>query len=144
MTHICAGNLTITGSDNGLSPGRRQAMIWTNAGILSIGPLGTNFCFHSDMKFQSEFKHFSFKKMHFKVSSAKWRPFYLGLNGFNVSSVDYDRCRNDVNIPWCHPTTVPPLFTSSSSSSSSSLFAGQCITTQPNCLVGHTYFSIIL
>ena len=35
--------LTIIGSDNGLSPGRRQAIIWTNAGILLIGPLGTNF-----------------------------------------------------------------------------------------------------
>ena len=43
MTHICVGNTTIIGSDNGLSPGRRQAINWTNAGILSIGPLGTNF-----------------------------------------------------------------------------------------------------
>ena len=43
MTHICVGNLTIIGSDNGLSPGRRQAIIWTNAGILLIGPLGKNF-----------------------------------------------------------------------------------------------------
>ena len=42
-THICVGKLTIIGSDNGLSPGRRQAIIWTNAGILLIGPLGTNF-----------------------------------------------------------------------------------------------------
>ena len=33
----------IIGSDNGLSPGRRQAIIWTNAGILLIGPLGINF-----------------------------------------------------------------------------------------------------
>ena len=31
------------GSDNGLSPVRRQAITWTNAGLLSIGPLGTNF-----------------------------------------------------------------------------------------------------
>ena len=36
MTHICVGNLTIFGSDNGLAPGRRQAIIWTNAGILLI------------------------------------------------------------------------------------------------------------
>ena len=43
MTHICVGCLTIIVSDNGLSPGRRQAIIWTNAGILFIGPLGTNF-----------------------------------------------------------------------------------------------------
>ena len=34
VTHICVGNLTIIGSDNGLSPGRRQAIIWTKAGIL--------------------------------------------------------------------------------------------------------------
>ena len=43
VTYICVGNLTIIGSENGLSPARRQAIIWTNAGILLIGPLGTNF-----------------------------------------------------------------------------------------------------
>ena len=43
VTHICVNKLTIIGSDDGLSPGRRQAIIWTNAGILLIGPLGTNF-----------------------------------------------------------------------------------------------------
>ena len=42
-THICVGKLTIIGSDNGLSPGRRQATIWTSTGILLSGPLGTNF-----------------------------------------------------------------------------------------------------
>ena len=43
MTHTCVGKLTIIGSDNGLSPDRRQAIIWTNVGILLIGPLWTNF-----------------------------------------------------------------------------------------------------
>ena len=43
VTHICVGKLTILGSNNGLSPGRSEAIIWTNAGILLIGPLGTNF-----------------------------------------------------------------------------------------------------
>ena len=43
VTHICVGNLTIIVSDNGLSPDRRQAIIWTNAGILLIRTLGTNF-----------------------------------------------------------------------------------------------------
>ena len=38
VMHICVSKLTIIGSDNGLSPGRRQAIIWTNAGILLIGP----------------------------------------------------------------------------------------------------------
>ena len=36
VTHICVGNLTIIVSDNGLLPGQRQAIIWTNAGILLI------------------------------------------------------------------------------------------------------------
>ena len=43
MTHICVSKLTTIGSDNGLSPGRHQATVLTNAGILLIGPLGTNF-----------------------------------------------------------------------------------------------------
>ena len=30
------------GSDNGLSPGRRQAIIWTSAGVSLIGPRGTD------------------------------------------------------------------------------------------------------
>ena len=75
VTHICVGKLTIIGSDNGLSPGRRQAIIWTNAGILLIRPLGTNF---SEILIAIE--TFSFKKMHLKISSAKWRSFCLGFN----------------------------------------------------------------
>ena len=75
VTYICVSKLTIIGSDNGLSPGRRQAIIWTNAGILLIGTLGTNF-----NEILSEIHTFSFKKMHLKTSSAKWRPFSLGLN----------------------------------------------------------------
>ena len=63
---VCVGKSTIIASDNGLSPDRRQAIIWTNAGILLIRSLGTNF---SD--FLSEIRAFSFKKMHLKMSSAK-------------------------------------------------------------------------
>ena len=73
--HVCVSNQTIIGSYNGLSPGRRQAIIWTNDGILLIGTLGTNF---SDIWI--EILTFSFKKMRLKVSSAKWRPFCLGHN----------------------------------------------------------------
>ena len=75
VTHICVGNLAIIGSDNGLSPGRRQAIIWTNDGMLLIGPLGTNFS-----EISIEIQTFSFKIMRLKVSSAKRRPFCLGLN----------------------------------------------------------------
>ena len=75
VTHICVGKLTIIGLDNGLSPERRQAIIWTNAGILLIRTLATNFS-----EILSEIHTFSFKKMHLKISSAKWRPFCLRLN----------------------------------------------------------------
>ena len=43
MTHTCVSKLNTIASDNGLSPDRRQAIIWINAEILLIGPLGTNF-----------------------------------------------------------------------------------------------------
>ena len=79
VTHICISKLTIIGSDNGLPPDRRQAIIWTNAGLLLIRPLGTNF---SEILIQ--ILTFSFKKMHLKVSSPKRRPFCLGLNVFKT------------------------------------------------------------
>ena len=66
MTHICVSKLTIIDSDNGLSPGRRQAIIWTNDGLLLIWPLGTNFS-----EILIEIHSFSFKKMHLKMSSEK-------------------------------------------------------------------------
>ena len=74
----CMRQQTSIVSDNGLSPGRRQAIIWTNAQILLIGPLGTKFC-----ETLIEIYAFSFKKMHLKMSSGKWRPFCLGLNVFD-------------------------------------------------------------
>ena len=74
VTHICVSKLATIGSDNGLSPGLRKAIIWTNAGILLIGPLGTNFS-----EIVIEIQTFSLKKMHSKISSAKGRSFFLGL-----------------------------------------------------------------
>ena len=75
VMHICVSKSTIIGSDNGLSPGRRQAIIWTNAGILLIGPLGTKF---SEISIGIQI--FSFTKMRLKMLSAKWHPFCPGLN----------------------------------------------------------------
>ena len=73
---ICASlNWVFFGSDNGLSPVRRQATIWTNAGILLIGRLGTNFS-----EISIGIQTYSFKKLHLKTSSAKWLIFCLGLN----------------------------------------------------------------
>ena len=75
VTHICLNKLTIIGSNNGLSPGRRQAIIWTNVGILLIRPLGTNF-----NEIVIEIYTFSLKKTYLEMSSAKCWPSCLGLN----------------------------------------------------------------
>ena len=84
VTHICVSKLTIIGSDNGFAPDRRQAINWTNAGILLIGPMGTN-C----SEILIEIHAFSFKTMHFKMSSGKWRPFCVGLNVLNGAASFY-------------------------------------------------------
>ena len=82
VTHICVVKLTIIGSDNGLWPGRRQAIIWTNAEILLNGPLGTNF-----IEILIGIQTFSFKKIHLKMSSGKWQTSCLGLNVLSASQV---------------------------------------------------------
>ena len=87
VTHICVSKLSILGPENGLSPGRRQAIIWTNGAIFLIGPLGTNFS-----ELLIGIQTFSFTKMHLQMSSAKWRPFCLGLN------VLY--CYQRTNVIW--------------------------------------------
>ena len=71
---ICVSKQSVTCSDNGLSPDRRPAIIWTNAGILLIRPFGTNFS-----EILIEILVFSFKKMHLEMS-AKCRPSCLGPN----------------------------------------------------------------
>ena len=73
VIHVCVSKLTIISSDNGLSPGRRQAIIWTNAGILLIGNLGTNFS-----EILSKINTFSFKK------KCVWN--YFLWNGVNFAS----------------------------------------------------------
>ena len=75
VTHIGVGNLAIIGSDNGLSPGRRQAIISTNAGVFFYLTLrdklqwniNGNWCIF-------------IREMYSKMSSVKYRPSYLGLN----------------------------------------------------------------
>ena len=69
-------------SDNSLSPGRRQAIIWTNAGILLIGPLGANY-----NGIIIKIHTFSLKKILFIMSYEKWRPFYPGCNVLITNSI---------------------------------------------------------
>ena len=75
VTHICVNELNSIGSDNGLSPDRCKAVVWADAGILLIGPLGTN-----RIEIFLEIYTFSSKKIHLKMPSGKWRPFCASLN----------------------------------------------------------------
>ena len=88
-THVCVGKLTIIASDNGLSLGRRQAIIWTNAEILLITPLGTNF-----NEILIEIHIFSFKIMYLKMSG-KCQPFCLSLKVLN----NEEACKNPLRNP---------------------------------------------
>ena len=64
VMHICVIGRTNIGSDNGLSPGWRQAIIWTNVEILFSRPLGTNL-----NEILIEIHTFSFQQMCLKMSS---------------------------------------------------------------------------
>ena len=94
--------LCLIGSENGLSPIQCQAIIWTIAGLLLIGTLGTNFS-ESSIKIQK----FSLKKIHFKMS-ANWRPFCLGLNVLRLIvlhltsiSKQWNECTQDLSDIFC-------------------------------------------
>ena len=73
--HVYVSELTTIGSDNGLLPGQHQAIIWTNAMMLLIGSLETNFS-----EILNEIHIFSFKKIHLQMLSVKWWPFCLSPN----------------------------------------------------------------
>ena len=107
VTHICVSKLTIIGSGNGLSPDRCQAIIWTNVGLLFIAPLGTNSC-----ETIIEIIVFSFKKMRLKVSSAKRRPFCLGLNVLSQNR----------SLPWHRVSIMAYQITGNSTFFLNSLF----------------------
>ena len=81
--NIYVSKLAIIGSDNGLLPGQHQAIIWPNAGILLIEPLGINY-----NEILIEIHSFSFKKMHFNMSSEKMHPFCLCLNVLNAVGLE--------------------------------------------------------
>ena len=124
VTHICVGKLTSIASDNGLSPGRRQVIIWNIAGIMLIRPLGTNFS-----EILIEIQTFSLKKIRLKMSSAKCRPFCLGLDVLTHCSLvklygdvgQGQHCLRQLTIAWdnvdpdlCHHMASPSHYIDSS------------------------------
>ena len=106
-THIWVGSLIIIGSDNGLSPDRRQFVIWTNAAILIIRTLGIHF-----IEIFIKIHTFWLKKMHLNMSSVKWRPFCLGLNvlkrdcNVKATSSFIDLCLCNTKIYWTNSRVI--------------------------------------
>ena len=90
------------GSYNGLAPGRRQAIIWTNVGILLIGPLGK-----SIGEIFIKINTFSFKNMYLKMPSAKWRPFCPGEDELRAGTLSFPSWVLDKNgtKAICHQWT---------------------------------------
>ena len=78
---MIVSKLTIIGSDNGLSPGRRQAIIWTNEYWNIV-----NWALRNKRQWSLNRNGYIFvKNMHLKTSSGKWRPICLSLNVLNQS-----------------------------------------------------------
>ena len=99
VMNICISKLTIIESDNDLSLGQCQAIIWTNAGILLIPILGTHFG-----EIFSKVHTFSFKKMHLKLLSVKWHPFCLCFNVLKHN-------RTQQTIHCIHDSWYVPFYT---------------------------------
>ena len=89
------------GLDNGLSPVRRQAVIWTNSGLLSIGRLRTNFS-----EIWIGILPFSFWKIHLKMSSAKMPFCPVGDELTNRINVVTSSSRR---LFWCFLFSRPVL-----------------------------------
>ena len=94
VTHICVSKLTTIGSDNGLSPGRCQAIILTNARILLIRTS------------EAKFEHLHSRKSIWNCRLEKWRPFCLGLNGLSENDLRHTQvCTSYI----AHETVYYPL-----------------------------------
>ena len=76
VMHIYVSKLSIIGSDNGLLPGRCQAVTWSNADLLLIGPLGTNFSeifnWNSNISIQGNVLENDVCKLAAILSRGKW------------------------------------------------------------------------
>ena len=104
--HICVGDLTIIDSDNCLSHGRRQAIIWTNAELWLNGPLGTNFS-----EFLIEILTFSFQENAFESVVREMAAIFLGSNVLMIIDTRFAFVANavpiDVGCWWSDSSSTP-------------------------------------
>ena len=106
VTHIYVSELIIIGSVYSLAPERRQAIIWTNVRNIIDWNL------RNKLQWNLERNSYILIKMHLKTSSAKWRPFCLGLSTlclmyfmdslflFMIRHLTQTRTVHLTEIPW--------------------------------------------
>ena len=99
VTHICVGKLTIIGSDNGLSPGRRQAIIWTIAGRNIV-----NWTLGNKLQWNLKRNSYIFiQENAFENVVWKWRPFCLSLYVLKWLRQNKDQALNTQDTPYLTP-----------------------------------------
>ena len=81
--HTYVSKLTIIGSVNGQAPSRRKEIIWTNAGILLIEPLETNF-----NEFESKFTIVIYEN---PFENVVWKMADI-LSRFQCVNLTYELC----------------------------------------------------
>ena len=74
VTHICVSKLTNIGSDNGLSPGPRHAIIWSSTVISSIGPMETKHQWNHNRNLYIFIQYYAFGNIVCKMASILFRP----------------------------------------------------------------------
>ena len=83
VTHICVSKLPTIGTDNGVSPRRHQTIIWTNAVILLIRTLGTNF---NESAIEIFIHENPFQKVAWKMAAILSRPQCVNIRGCHTHS----------------------------------------------------------
>ena len=79
LNHPIVTQLAIIDSDDGLSPGRRQSIIWTSAGILLVWTLRTKLMWNSNRNSYIFIQENAFENIVCEMSAILSRPQYVNV-----------------------------------------------------------------
>ena len=123
VRYICIRKVIIIGSDNDLSPGWCQAIIWTNAGILLIEPLGNKLQWNLNQNFYFFIQENAFEHVVWKMATIVSQPqcvnglinYYATLADSSsalIRRISYSWILNAIDqhiwvLPNCHSNSCP-------------------------------------
>ena len=99
VTYICVSKLTIIGSDNGLSSGRRQAIFWTSN--IVNWTLTIKLQWNLNRNFYIFIHENAFENAVWKMAATSSRPRYVNAFFSPWYSTRYDTQNKELDI-WCH------------------------------------------